>query len=838
MGTEIRKRVIATTSLVLFLAVSPGKAEDNLSSRQLLRAVGQKNVGAEQPTDKDDSVKGGQPAREEETVVTWSKPRILHFPKDRSVGELYIRDSDFVRNKEDNEWEYFAKARGSAKIPAGKQVRLLVSLPAAWRDLSPLSTLRPDDLYRLGIYGSFSGGLRPDDECTQHIAALIGLKELDLRFTDITGRGLRAMHALQFLECLILWGGIDDAGLAEVAKLKSLRKLDCLGDKVTDAGLRHLAKLPLLDELGLGGAQITDRGLVNIAKLPRLRHLVLDGNFTDAGLIHLQNAPSLKILDIKGLQNITDAGLEQLADIATLEHVNLYWNRNITDKGVAYLKKLPALRELNINFSKVADEGLAHLKQVKTLESLVLPDNDITDKGLADLAQLSQLKKLDVGGDISDVGVGHLAKLTKLKNLHICGKDITDEGVRQIAELTELRELDMSGCPGLTEEGIRQLARLPNLSDLDIDGCPKLDDNALPELAKIKGLKKLGLSFADTGMTVSSLARLNCLSNLKELDIRDINLGSNALDISGLTEIERLTIYIGEKKAFTDRDLDCLTNLKNLKNLQLNPHKFTDSGVAKLAGLTNMENLVIGGPNMTDEALSYLSNMKKLSGLTISEADITDKGIKHLENLDVLIYLQITSNCDISPGALDRLRNKVLNIRVSKNWEVQEKPKVGHKAPDFKFTTMNGKTIELADFKGKVVLLCFWAIWCRPCVASTPALKRFYEDMSQYNDFEMISISLDDTEQAARKHIREHNLSWPQGCVGLNSKIAAEYGIENRAPFYFLIDPDGKIISTRGNLKMLAAKIEEVVGPKEANFWPRRRRNLSNRERPPYPRER
>ena len=760
----------------------------------------------------------------EETIAG----RVLHFPEERSLGDVYIRNGELVKDKKNVEWEYFSKARGSVKIPAGQQVQLRISLPDAWRDRSPLKSLRPDDLYRLEVCGSFSGGLRPDDKCMKHIAALTLLKELVLRFTDITGRGLRDIHGLESLECLTMWGEVDDAGLAEVAKLKSLRKLDFVGDKITGAGLGHLAKLPLLEELKLAGDRINDRDLVHIARLPHLRCLILSGNFTDAGLVLLQGAPSLIDLDIKGLQDVTDAGLEPISNIPTLESINLYWNRNITDKGMGYLKKLPALRELNINFSKVTDIGLAHLKQVKTLESLILPDEDITDKGLADLSQLSELKKLDVGGNIGDVGLGHLAKLSKLRNLHVCGKSITDEGIRQIACLPELRELNIGGCPGLTGEGIRQLGRLPNLGVLDIDGCPKLSANALPELANIEGLRKLHLSFAQTNVTVSDLSRLNCLANLKELEIRDINLGGDTLDISGMTGLERLTIHTGDRKAFTDRDLDCLINLKKLKNLQLNPHEFTDAGVAKLAGLTNIKKLVIGGPDMTDKALSYLSDMDKLSALLISESNITDNGIRHLEGLDSLVSLQLDSNYDISPGALERLRNKVYNITVSKNWEVKQMPRVGEEAPDFRFTTIDGKIVELADFKDKAVLLYFWAMWCRPCVASTASVNRFYEDMSQYKDFEMISISEDNSEQLVRNYVQENNLRWPQVCVGLNSKVGAEYGVKNRAPYYFLIGPDGKIVSTSRNLDKLAKTIEKILGSKDTitgNRRPQHRRN-------------
>jgi len=739
--------------------------------------------------------------------------RVIHFPKDRSLGRLMVTDSDLVGQIRDFEWEYFAQAMGSVQIPPGKEVWLQIFTATAWQDLSPLSSLRPGDLYRLSIYGSYGRGPKPDDTCMQHLGALKKLNALDLMFTDVTGKGLKAIHGFQSLERLMLPEKIGDADMAQLAKLKSLKALYCGGKEVTDAGLAHLAELPLLEDLALAGVHMSDNGLVHIARLGRLKTLELVGNFTDAGLSHLPGVTSLKNLYLAKSPSITDAGLAHLSHIPTLEMVNLSGNRNITDKGIAYLNKLPALKNLSVNRCKLTDEAVSHLSQVKTLEYLDLPSHDISDRGLADIATLPKLQELHVGGDISDAGIAHLAKLTNLEELEIDGKDISDEGIRQIAKLPNLTKLNLNGCPGLTSEGIRQLAKLPNLTDLVLSCGPNIGDDALSQMTKMKGLKKLRLGLAETNITVSDLSRLNSLSKLKMLEIHDIGRGEGALDVSGLTELERLTIDVSDKRGFTDKDLDCLANVKKLNNLQLNSHEFTDSGVAALAGLTDMDTLVIGGPNMTDDALSYLSDMKKLGVLIISDGDITDKGMDHLEKLQSLGRLRITSNRDISPGTLDRLQNRIPSIRINKNWEVQEMPRVGQKAPDFKLTTIKGKTIQLADFKGKVVLLYFWATWCRPCVAWTPTLKSFYEDMSQYKDFEMISISQDDVEYLARKHIEQYNLTWPQVCVGLNSRVAADYGTNSHAPFYFLIDPNGKIVATTGNLNKLAQKIETILGP-------------------------
>ena len=127
--------------------------------------------------------------------------------------------------------------------------------------------------------------------------------------------------------------------------------------------------------------------------------------------------------------------------------------------------------------------------------------------------------------------------------------------------------------------------------------------------------------------------------------------------------------------------------------------------------------------------------------------------------------------------------------------------KNGQVAPSFTVQRLNGKELKLENYRGKVILLYFWALWCKPCVASTPALKEFYEDLKSYDNFETISFSQDDDDyhQQVQYHIKKYKLTWPQVRLGLDSKLAAAYGAKNHAPVYVLVGPDGKILL--GNAK-------------------------------------
>lgn len=101
-----------------------------------------------------------------------STGRVLHFPKERSLGKLMIQDTGVVRNIQtffywtqagDSEWEYLSESKGDVTVPTGKRLSLSIS-PKELKDLSPLSKIGPDDLYSL-VFRSTKEGTNPDDRC-------------------------------------------------------------------------------------------------------------------------------------------------------------------------------------------------------------------------------------------------------------------------------------------------------------------------------------------------------------------------------------------------------------------------------------------------------------------------------------------------------------------------------------------------------------------------------------------------------------------------------------------------------------------------------------------------
>jgi peroxiredoxin len=124
-----------------------------------------------------------------------------------------------------------------------------------------------------------------------------------------------------------------------------------------------------------------------------------------------------------------------------------------------------------------------------------------------------------------------------------------------------------------------------------------------------------------------------------------------------------------------------------------------------------------------------------------------------------------------------------------------QKPKLsasGNLAPDFSVTAIDGKTISLADYKGKVVLLDFWATWCAPCRTEIP---HFVDMQNKYGSegFQVIGISMDDDAKPVREFSQQYKLNYPVA-VG-DDKLAERYGGVLGLPVNFIIDRDGRIYS-------------------------------------------
>ncbi len=111
-------------------------------------------------------------------------------------------------------------------------------------------------------------------------------------------------------------------------------------------------------------------------------------------------------------------------------------------------------------------------------------------------------------------------------------------------------------------------------------------------------------------------------------------------------------------------------------------------------------------------------------------------------------------------------------------------------APEFTLKSINGETVRLADFHGKVVLLDFWATWCGPCRMSISELKRLNKDFSD-KDFVIVSVNLRENLGKVKSFASKEGMTWTI-LLDSQGQVADSYGVR-AIPTFILIDKHGRI---------------------------------------------
>jgi peroxiredoxin len=180
-------------------------------------------------------------------------------------------------------------------------------------------------------------------------------------------------------------------------------------------------------------------------------------------------------------------------------------------------------------------------------------------------------------------------------------------------------------------------------------------------------------------------------------------------------------------------------------------------------------------------------------------------GLEQSKNALLVDYgkLFISTYPSSDPGFIAALNNTIAQIAATAE---------GGTAPDISAATPDGKTMKLSDFRGKIVMIDFWASWCRPCRMENPNVLKAY---NKYHGkgFEILGVSLDQDKAKWLDAIKQDGLIWSHisDLGGWGSQPAKAYGV-NSIPATVLVDKEGKIIARNLRGTALEDKLKEIFG--------------------------
>ncbi len=176
---------------------------------------------------------------------------------------------------------------------------------------------------------------------------------------------------------------------------------------------------------------------------------------------------------------------------------------------------------------------------------------------------------------------------------------------------------------------------------------------------------------------------------------------------------------------------------------------------------------------------------------------------------------QTTSKKGLSRGAIILVFGILLGFLAILGWglrNAQAGPvQIGQKVPTFDLTTFDGEVVSTSDLQGKVIVVNFWASWCKPCEQEAADLESAWQIYNDTDDVYFFGVAYVDIEPKSREYVQKFNITYPNG-PDLRTKISTMFRVRG-VPETYIIDRQGKLADFKIGPYSSLGEIQAMIDP-------------------------